>query len=70
MKRSLFLLMGLLSTSWAAEIPLWEAGAMPGKVAALPGKGDHVLRLTHVGKPTLSFYPAKEGDCQSCGKQL
>ncbi len=65
MKRSLFLLMGLLSTSWAAEIPLWEAGAMPGKATSepettLPGRGDHVLRLTHVGKPTLSFYPAKD----------
>ena len=45
------------------EILLWN-GNMPGKGAekpeeVSPNKNNHVIRLTNVSEPTLTFYPAK-----------
>lgn len=65
MKHLTLLFVGLLlSTSFAVELPLWEAGAMPGEATTEPEKIWHrtennILCVTHVSKPTLSFYPAK-----------
>jgi len=48
------------------EIPLWN-GDMPGKGAKepegiSPNKNNHVIRLTNVSKPTLTFFPAKAAE--------
>lgn len=64
MKIFLFFLMGVLITANAAEYALW-ADAMPGDAteqpeAVSPNKKGDVIRLTHVSKPTLTFYPAPD----------
>ena len=65
MKTLFLLLMGLLSTSYAADLPLWEAGAMTGAATdrperVLPDKGDNIQRVTDVSRPTLAFHPAPD----------
>ncbi|MCF7818848.1 MAG: alpha/beta hydrolase [Kiritimatiellales bacterium] len=64
MKWELLLLMGILSTSTATELPLWN-GDMPGRGADQPetttsGPGNNVLLIHNVSVPSLSFFPAPD----------
>ena len=57
---SVILLAGSASAPAEVELPLWH-GAMPGRGAEKPesaqeGPKDHVLRVSHVSKPTLTLY--------------
>lgn len=64
MKIGMLLLMGLLSTSSAIELPLWN-GDMPGRGADQPEtvssiQDKNVLLRHNVSVPLLSFFPAPD----------
>ncbi|HEY8561971.1 MAG TPA: alpha/beta hydrolase [Pyrinomonadaceae bacterium] len=45
-------------------VDVWADGKMPGNAAAepeteMPARGDNVLRITNVSRPTLALFPAK-----------
>lgn len=51
-------------------VELWPESRMPGKAApesetVLPGRGDDVLRLTQVSRPTLEVFPAPRSGATS-----
>jgi acetyl esterase/lipase len=67
-----FLTIGLIFScsllSNATELPLWENDAIPffdtsvGSEHALPDRGDHIIRLTDIRVPSVSFYPAPQAN--------
>jgi acetyl esterase/lipase len=64
MKISILFLMGTIITAGATEYALWTDD-MPGIAteqpeAVSPNKKGDVMRVTHVSKPTLTFYPAPD----------